>query len=249
MAPHCKGKSKAIEVPPHISFSQVEALHEVFPGEEQAIQEVLMADSLPTPRPSSTTGQKCSQSNAGLTPDAKHVLPLPTPSQEPVALPSLPPPSPPKAEELPPYIKEFFGISDKERFKNKIRSYMQMFDNIADVFKSKEAYKFILPGANNRFVLGKWLLNSLEETIAILKPAKPPPPIKTPVEVVTSPEVDMSAPSSEPKKVKPAIPPKKDTKGAPGKPVAAPHLPLPLPSSQQAPAPKDTPPVSIAKHT
>jgi hypothetical protein len=166
-----------------------------------------------------------------------------------VVLPPLPPPSPPKADGLPPYIKEFFSILDEEGFKNKIRSYMQMFDNIADVFKSKEAYDFILPGANDTFVLGKWLLNSLEETIAIIKLQKPSPPTNTPVEVVTSPQVDMSAPPSEPVKAKPAPPLKKETKGAPGKPVAAPHLPFPLPSSQQAPAPKDAPPVSIAKRT
>jgi hypothetical protein len=229
-------------------FSQVEVLREALPSEEQAIQEVLMADSPPTPRLSLTTGQKCSHSDAGLTPDAKLVLPLPTPSQEPVALPSLPPLSPLKADGLPPYIQEFFGVSDKEGFKNKIRSYMQMFDNIADVFKSKEAYDFIMPGVNDKFILGKWLLNSLEEMVTILKPVKPSPLTDTLAEVVTSPEVDMSALPSEPVKAKPAPPPKKDTKGAPGKPVAAPHLPLPLPSSQRAPAPKDTPPVSVVKH-
>jgi hypothetical protein len=57
----------------------------------------------------------------------------------------------------------------------------------------------------------------------------------------------MSAPSSEPVKAKPTLPSKKDAKGAPGKPVAAPHLPFSLLSSQRAPAPKDAPPVSITK--
>jgi hypothetical protein len=114
---------------------------------------------------------------------------------------------------------------------------MQMFDNIVKVFKSKEVYDFILPGAKDRFVLGTWLLDSLEETIAIIKSAKPLLPTDTPTEVVTSLEVDMSAPPSEPVKAKPTPPPKKDMKGAPGKPVAAPCLPFPLPSSQWALAP------------
>jgi hypothetical protein len=247
MAPRHKGKSKAIEVPPHISFSQVEALREAFPGEEQAIQEVLMADSPPTPHPSSTTGQKHSQSDAGLTPNAKHVLPPPTPSQETVALPSLLPPSPPKEEVLPACIQEYFGVSDVEGFKNEIKNYMQMFKNITNIFKSREAFNYVMPGVNAKFYLGRWLLDSLKETIAIFKLINPSPPTDIPAEVITSPEVDMSAPSSEPEKAKPTPPLKKDMKGAPGKPVAAPRLPLPLPSSQQAPAPKDAPPISIAK--
>jgi hypothetical protein len=151
-------------------------------------------------------------------------------------------------DRLSPSIKEFFGISNKEEFKNEIKSYIIMFNNIDNIFKCKEVYDFILPGTDEgTFVLGAWLLDSLEKTIAILKPEKSSPLIDTPAEVVTSPEVDMSTPPSEPVKAKPAPPPKKDMKGAPGKPVAAPYFPFPLPSSQWALAPKDAPPVSFAK--
>jgi hypothetical protein len=58
MAHPYKEKSKAIEVPPHVSFSQAEALLTVFPGEERLIQEVLMEPPLPSPHPPLTTGQK-----------------------------------------------------------------------------------------------------------------------------------------------------------------------------------------------
>jgi hypothetical protein len=121
MAPHHKGKSKAIEVPSHILFSQVEMLCEAFPGEEQAIQEVLMSDTLPTPCPSSTTGQKHSHSNASLTPEAKCVLSPPTPSQESGIMPVPPPTSAPLPDVMvedmhAPTLPEIFSGMSIEEF-------------------------------------------------------------------------------------------------------------------------------------
>jgi hypothetical protein len=252
MAPRHKGKSKAIEVPPHISFSQVEALCEAFPGEEQAIQEVLMADvpsssSPSTPCPPSTTGQKWSQSDAGLTPDAKRTLPLPTPSQEHVALPP-PPPSPPSAGMVedtpapPPALPEIFSDMSVLEFKEWILDLIHMCKSMEKVSQSGEALNFTIPDTTER--LGPFVAGLTAGVVNKFKPILSKPL----TDVVTSPEVNRSVPPTEPPKAEPAPPLKKEMKGAPGKPVAAPHLPFPLPSSQRALAPKDAPPVSVSKH-
>jgi hypothetical protein len=105
---------------------------------------------------------------------------------------------------------------------------------------SDEAFSFILPGTDT--TLGMLISQHLANSIAVYKKR-----INPSASVVPSPEVNKDAPSAEPIKVKPVPPPKKETKSALGKPIAAPRLPLPLPSSQRAPAPKDAPPVSVSK--
>jgi hypothetical protein len=248
MACPCKGKFKAIEVPSHISFAQAEGLLMVFPGEERLIQKVFMESPTPS-HPPLTTDQKCTYSDAGLTPEAKHVMSPPqAPSQEPVAkLAPTPPPPPPVDIVEDTKLPKLFGSISVEEFKNMIGEYCSMFTIMDSVSQNKEAFNFVLPGTD--MVLGPWFALRLEGLIPRFKKEKSilPPP-HTPADVVTSPEVDKSAPSSELAKVKPAPPPKKEMKGAPGKPVTALHFPLPLPSSQWAPASKDAPPVSVTKH-
>jgi hypothetical protein len=136
-------------------------------------------------------------------------------------------------------LPELFGRISVNKFKSVLMS---------DISQDKEAFNFVLPGTT--YVLGPWFALKLEELISKFKkeesaPLLPASPI--PADVVTLPEVNKSAPLSEPKKAKSAPPPKKGTKGAPGKPVAVPHPPPPLPSSQWVLASKDAPPVSVAK--
>jgi hypothetical protein len=142
-----------------------------------------------------------------------------------------------------PALPEIFSGMSVVEFKEWIMDSFDALDAIEKVSHSMEAFNFIIPDTTDKLgiLLAGRLANLIAEYKKIINPSA--------ANVVTSPEVNKSAPSVEPSKAKPAPPPKKDTKGAPGKPVAAPRLPLPLPSSQRAPAPKDAPPVSVAKRT
>jgi hypothetical protein len=143
-----------------------------------------------------------------------------------------------------------FGDVSVTEFTNFMRRYVGMFNFIDGIFQDEEAFNFIVPSSDK--VLGPWFLMKLEELVSKLKKEEPAPlPLPSPIstDVVSLPEVNKLAPLLEPEKAKSIPPPKKGTKGAPGKPVAAPCPPPPLPSSRWAPAPKDAPPILIAKHT
>jgi hypothetical protein len=127
-------------------------------------------------------------------------------------------------------------------FKDWVLDLIEFSKAMSKVAQSREAFNFIIPDTNQQlgiFVAGL-AATVFKDFERVIKPS---------TDVVASPEVNKSVPPPEPTKAK--LPPflKKETKGAPGKPVAAPCLPLPLPSSQRALAPKDALPVSIAKHT
>jgi hypothetical protein len=146
----------------------------------------------------------------------------------------------------PPALPEIFRDMSDEEIKRWVLDLIEMCNAMEKVSLSGEAFDFILPNTTQKlgpFVAGltAGVFNTFKKCFSTVS--------TPPADVVTSPEVNKSAPSSEPLKAKPAPPPKKETKGAPGKPVAAPRLPFPLPSSQRAPAPKDAPPVSISKCT
>jgi hypothetical protein len=143
----CKGKSKAIEVPPHVSFSQAEVLLAAFPGEERLIQEVLMEPPSPSPCPPSTSGQKHTHSDAGLTPEAKHVLSPPqAPHQEPVVK-SPPPPSPCLVDIVEDVkMPEIFSDASTEDFKLFLDKVIKIFRVIGNVSQDQEASTFLVLG-------------------------------------------------------------------------------------------------------